>query len=338
MAAVKLNVLHWHLSEDQGFRVESAATRGCTGWAPTGTTTPRTRSGDRLLRPRPWHPGGARVRHAGSLDQLVRGLSAISPAPRPLRRSNASSACSIRPSIPPARGPTPSSMASSPRWCQLFPDPFWHIGGDEVNGRQWSGNPRIVRFRRAQGLKDNDALQAWFNRRIGRILARHGRRLVGWDEILHPNIPRDAVIQSWRGTEYLGRAASQGNAGILSAPWYLDTSGNGRDSLSRRSPPGRQSAHTGTGGPGAGGRSLHVGGTRVAGDGGLPHLAPDGGGGRTVLVSGVGPGRGRHVSPALAGQRLAGTRRAGTRGPHLSHAPPARGTPRGAATARSALR
>jgi len=104
----------------------------------------------------------------------------------------------------------------------LFPDAYWHIGGDEVEAKHWDGNPRIVAWRRRQGLRDNAALQAHFNRRVSTILERHGKRMVGWDEILHPDLPPRTVVQSWRGVQYLANSARQGFAALLSAPWYLD--------------------------------------------------------------------------------------------------------------------
>jgi len=75
---------------------------------------------------------------------------------------------------------------------------------------------------RTHGLRDNDALQAYFNRRLSTILTRHGKRMIGWDEILHPDLPRTTVVQSWRGQASLGEGARQGYSGILSAGWYLD--------------------------------------------------------------------------------------------------------------------
>ena len=222
MAMVKLNVLHWHLSEDQGFRVESTRYPRLHRLGSDGNYYSHTEireivsyARDRGIRVVPEFdmPGHSTSWFVGYPEH------ASAPGPYQIERKFGV----FDPAFDPASEGTYAFIEGFvAEMVQLFPDPFWHIGGDEVNGRQWSRNPRIVRFRRAQGLKDNDALQAWFNRRVGRILARHGRRLVGWDEILHPNIPRNAVIQSWRGTEYLGRAASQGNAGVLSAPWYLD--------------------------------------------------------------------------------------------------------------------
>jgi hexosaminidase len=105
---------------------------------------------------------------------------------------------------------------------RIFPDAYWHIGGDEVEDKHWNGNRRIVRWRRSRGFRNNEELQAYFNRRLTRILAKYNRRMVGWDEILHPQIPQQTVIQSWRGTNYLRDAAKRGFTSILSAPYYLD--------------------------------------------------------------------------------------------------------------------
>lgn len=104
----------------------------------------------------------------------------------------------------------------------LFPDAYWHIGGDEVEAKHWDSNADIVAWRKRHGFKDNDALQAHFNKRLTAILTRHGKRMMGWDEILHPDLPPRTVVQSWRGTQYLANSAKQGFSGILSAPWYLD--------------------------------------------------------------------------------------------------------------------
>src|SRR2546426_12701270 len=120
----------------------------------------------------------------------------------------------------------------------LFPDAYFHIGGDEANGKQWNANRRIQTFMRGHGLKDNEALQAYFNRRLQRILARHGKRMEGWDEILHPDLPKSVVVQSWRGPESLGESARQGFLGILSAGLLPRPQGAAREHQRGRSPPG----------------------------------------------------------------------------------------------------
>ena len=104
----------------------------------------------------------------------------------------------------------------------LFPDPFFHIGGDEVTGKQWKSSARIRAFMRKNRLKSTEDLQAYFNRRLQKIVAKYGKRMEGWDEILDPDLPKDIVIQSWRGQKSLADAARHGFSSILSAGYYLD--------------------------------------------------------------------------------------------------------------------
>ncbi len=104
----------------------------------------------------------------------------------------------------------------------LFPDAYMHIGGDENEGKQWDRNPQIQAFMKEKGIKDNHALQAYFNQRVLKILQKHGKKMIGWEEILHPDLPKDAVIHSWRGPASLAEAAKKGYNGILSAGYYID--------------------------------------------------------------------------------------------------------------------
>ena len=106
--------------------------------------------------------------------------------------------------------------------AKLFPDRYFHIGGDEVNGKQWDANPNIQAYMRKHGIKNNHDLQAYFNARVQKIVSKHGKIMVGWDEILSPDLPKDIVIQSWRGQESLAAAARLGYRGILSHGYYLD--------------------------------------------------------------------------------------------------------------------
>jgi hexosaminidase len=104
----------------------------------------------------------------------------------------------------------------------LFPDDYFHIGGDENNGRQWSRSPHIHAYMRAHNIADNAALQTAFNQRVAEILKKHGKKMVGWDEILQPGLPADTVVQSWRGARSLRESAKQGYRVILSSGYYLD--------------------------------------------------------------------------------------------------------------------
>src|SRR5207253_6082788 len=106
--------------------------------------------------------------------------------------------------------------------AKLFPDQFFHVGGDEVNGKQWDANKEIQEFMRAHGIQNNQALQAYFNKRLQPIVEKHGKSMIGWDEILDPTLPKDITVQSWRGQASLAAAAKQGYRGILSNGYYLD--------------------------------------------------------------------------------------------------------------------
>jgi hexosaminidase len=104
----------------------------------------------------------------------------------------------------------------------LFPDRYLHIGGDENEGKQWAANPRIQAFMKEKGIKNQDALQQYFNQRILKFLQKNGKIMMGWDEIFQPEMPKEIVIQSWRGQESLAKVARQGNQGILSNGYYID--------------------------------------------------------------------------------------------------------------------
>jgi hexosaminidase len=104
----------------------------------------------------------------------------------------------------------------------LFPDAYLHIGGDESEGKHWDKNPKIQAFMKKKGIKDHHALQAYFNQRLSKILTKHGKKMVGWDEILHPDLPKNVVVHSWRGPASLAQAAKNGYNGILSAGYYID--------------------------------------------------------------------------------------------------------------------
>jgi len=105
---------------------------------------------------------------------------------------------------------------------KLFPDAYFHIGGDEVDGKFWDSNPKIQLFKQAHEMKTNQDLQAYYNQRLQKILDKHHKIIIGWDEILHPDLPKTIVVQSWRGQESLAAAARQGYSGILSYGYYLD--------------------------------------------------------------------------------------------------------------------
>jgi hexosaminidase len=105
---------------------------------------------------------------------------------------------------------------------QLFPDEYFHIGGDENTGKDWDRNPSIKAYMQKKGMKTYRELETEFIQRLLPILQKNGKKMMGWDEILRPGVPHDIMIQSWRGTESLVDAAQQGYTGLLSTGYYID--------------------------------------------------------------------------------------------------------------------
>jgi hexosaminidase len=226
MAAVKMNVFHWHLSENQGFRVESKRFPKLQEMGSDGLyyTQEQVReviayAHDRGIRVIPEFdmPGHSTAWFVGYPDL------ASAPGPYAIERKWGV----FDPAMDPTRESTYKFLDEFiGEMAKLFPDQFFHIGGDEVNGKQWDANPKIQEFMRAHSLKNNADLQAYFNTRIQKIVAKHGKTMEGWDEILRPDLPKTIVIQSWRGQQSLADAARQGYRGLLSSGYYLDLMGS----------------------------------------------------------------------------------------------------------------
>ncbi len=222
MAVVKLNVFHWHLSDDQGFRAESKRFPKLTGMGSGGQfyTQEQMREVVAYARAR-----GIRVvpefdmpGHSGSwLIGYPEYGSSAAPTQLPVVFGIHDE------SLDPTEEKTYKFLdALIEEMGQIFPDPYFHIGGDENTGRAWRENPKIAAFMKAKDIKDTDALQAYFNQRLLPILTKHGKHMIGWDEVLTPGLPKDVIVQSWRGGDSLAKGARQGYTGILSAPYYLD--------------------------------------------------------------------------------------------------------------------
>jgi hexosaminidase len=104
----------------------------------------------------------------------------------------------------------------------LFPDDYFHIGGDENTGKDWGRNPDIKAYMQKKGMTTYRELETEFIQRLLPILKKNGKKMMGWDEILRPGVPHDIMIQSWRGTESLDDAARNGYTGLLSTGYYID--------------------------------------------------------------------------------------------------------------------
>lgn len=224
MAAVKMNVLHWHLTEDQGFRVESKAfprlhEKGSDGQYYTQEEVVSfikfaDSYGIRVM-PEFDLPG-----HATSWLVAYPELGA-GPPPQGLERYFGV----FNPTFDPTQDEVYEFLDGFlGEMSALFKDEFIHIGGDENNGIDWDNNEDIQVFMRDNNIPDNHALQAYFNNRVYDILTRYGKRMIGWDEIMQSGLNKDIVIHAWRGKEKLVEAAQSGYQTILSNGYYIDLS------------------------------------------------------------------------------------------------------------------
>ena len=228
MAAVKLNVLHWHLSDDQGFRVESKVFPKLHEMGSDGFYYTREQIREVLAYA---DIRGIRVVPEfdvpGHATSWLVGYPELGSAPGPYEIERG---WGIKyPAINPISGEALKFLDKFfAEMAALFPDPYFHIGGDEVEqgeyhkAEHWNKNPEIQAFMKKHGLADNAALQAYFNRNVLKILTKHGKIMIGWEEILHESMPRNVVIQSWRGTNAMVDAARAGFGSILSKGYYID--------------------------------------------------------------------------------------------------------------------
>jgi len=259
MAAHKLNVLHWHLTDDQAWRLEIkkyprltevGAWRVPAGQGPAADIDPAT--------------GKPRLIGGFYSQAEVRDLVAYAAArqvaivPEIEMPGHASAAVVAYPQLAATATPpkaVPADWGVYPNLFNtedatfgfltdvldevmaLFPSNYIHVGGDEAVKDQWKASPAAQARIRTLGLKDETALQAWFVQRIERHLAAKGRRLIGWDEILDGELPASATVMSWRGLDGGIAAARRGHDAVLSpAPLlYFDN----RQARSAQEPPGR---------------------------------------------------------------------------------------------------
>jgi hexosaminidase len=254
MASLKLNTLHWHLTDDQGWRLEIKKYPRLTehgAWRQPVGAAGLTASGE------PVRYGGFYSQDQAREIVAYAAARSITVVPEIEMPGHAQAAISSYPQL----GTRPAATKVMADWgvypdifnvedatfafledvldevMAIFPSPYIHVGGDEALKAQWEASPRIQARMKALGLKDEHALQSYFVQRIEKHLNAKGRRLVGWDEILEGGLAPNATVMSWRGLEGAVAAAKQGHDTVL-APGpvlYFDH----RQSTSADEPPGR---------------------------------------------------------------------------------------------------
>ncbi len=238
MALHKLNVLHWHLTDDQGWRIEIKRYPELTRIGAWRTPPGAGKDGE------PQRYGGFYTQDEIRAMVAYAAERHITIGPELDMPGHAQAAVASYPEL----GVTGKRPPVSVDWgvntylynvddgtfvfmqhvldevMALFPSRYIHVGGDEAVKDQWQASAAVQARMHALGLKNEDALQGWFIARIGTYLKAHGRRLIGWDEILEGGVPADATVMSWRGIKGAIEAAKKGHD-VVSSPapdLYLD--------------------------------------------------------------------------------------------------------------------
>lgn len=235
MASVKMNVFHWHLVDDQGWRIEMKKNTKLIEMASDGNYYTQEEiknivqyASDRgiLVVPEIDVPGhGSAILTAypeiGSKFESLNKKQTYS-----VERNAGIFSSTLDPS-----NPKTYEILSSifDEVCPLFPGKFFHIGGDENEGKDWDANPKIQEFKKKHNLASNHELQTYFTMQLVPMLKKHNKVLMGWEEIMTKNMSKDAIIHSWRGANE-GQAAGQslvdavkgGYKTVLSNGYYID--------------------------------------------------------------------------------------------------------------------
>jgi hexosaminidase len=242
MAMVKLNVLHLHLSDDEGFRVESKVFPKLQQYGSNGQYYTQAQLKDLvsyanargiLVYPEFDLPGHSTSWFAG-YPELASAPGMYKPGHRFSIKPGTSMQDAVKiimQSATPTINPTKESVYTFldkfiGEMTTVFPSPYMHIGADENNGEAWKNNPQIVQFMNEKGMKDVQELQAYFVNRMHRILKKHNRTTITWEEAYNAGLPKDVVVQVWGA---MGgkrpspvEIAEQGNQVLISKGFYLD--------------------------------------------------------------------------------------------------------------------
>ncbi len=222
MAAVKLNVLHWHLTDDHGFRIETKSLPKLHELGSDGLYYTHEQIKDVVNYA---YERGIRVVPEfdlpGHATAWLVGYPELASAPGPYEIERLWGI--FNPTFDPTNEDVYKFFETFfKEMTELFPDRYWHLGGDENNGKQWNANPKIQEFMKANSLKDNHALQNYFNVRLDKILKKLNKTMVGWYTDEMPDLEKDYIVQAWKGRTTLYETAKKGYRSLLSHGFYID--------------------------------------------------------------------------------------------------------------------
>lgn len=232
MASMKMNVFHWHLADDQGWRIEMKKHPKLNELATDGSYYTQEEiknivkyADERgiLVVPEIDVPG-----HASALLAAYPEIGSKLPnePAYAVKRNSGIYNSTLDPT-----NPKTYELLSEifDEVCPLFPSDYFHIGGDENNGKEWNSNPKIREFKKKNKMASNHDLQTYFNMQLIPMLKQRNKKLMGWEEIMTENMSKDAIIHAWRGTNQgqatggsLANAARNGFQTVLSNGYYID--------------------------------------------------------------------------------------------------------------------
>jgi len=244
MAMVKMNVFHFYISDDQGYTIESKVFPTLHEKASGGNYFTHVQVAEIIE-----YADQRGIRVTPEIDLPGHSTAILTAFPELASNKRTYTLQDHWGVFDPTINPTQESTyvflnTLLSEVASLFPDHYFHIGGDENTGNDWAKNQSIQAFMKKEGLQDAVALQNYFNKRIQKILKRSNKTIVGWDEILmkkmddakakeyfekgeldqliETKVPKDIVVQSWRGMEALLASAKNGYKSILSKGYYID--------------------------------------------------------------------------------------------------------------------
>ncbi|MFV8324027.1 beta-N-acetylhexosaminidase [Flavobacterium sp. LS2R12] len=233
MASMKMNVFHWHLADDQGWRIQLKNHPKLTELASDGYFYTQEEiknivkyADERgiLVIPEIDVPG-----HASALLTAYPEIGSKVGEGKITYEVQRNSGI-FNATLDPTNPKTYEILSTIfDEVCPLFPGSYFHIGGDENNGKEWNANPAIQQFKKENNLVNNHDLQTYFNMKLIPMLKKHNKKLMGWEEIMTENMSKDAIIHAWRGTNEgeeaggaLIKAAKNGYNTVLSNGYYID--------------------------------------------------------------------------------------------------------------------
>ena len=223
MAAVKLNLFHWHLSDDQGFRVESKVYPKLHENASDNLYYTQNQIKEVVE-----YASKLGIRVMPEIDIPGHATAILTAYPELGSKENYEYSIErysgiFDPTLNPTLDITYEFIENLfTELVPLFPFEYFHIGGDENNGKHWDENSKIQAFKQKNDFKNNHELQTYFNIKVGKILSKLDKKLMGWDEIMTAQTPKSSVIHVWRNKETIITATKKGFPSVFSKGFYID--------------------------------------------------------------------------------------------------------------------